>query len=167
MDTPPVFEFPAPVLLNRKHPQWTFHYIPVPPDVAKTLMQRGTRRVILIVNGRETKRALFSNKDGEFHLVVGLTVLRDLGIRPDDVIIATLRSDPDPNTVDIPPEFEEALEHDAAASKRFATFSPGKKRSVASYITQAKREETRMKRAYEIAHKLSSYTLHGDISTES
>ena len=62
---------------------------------------------------------------------------------------------------------EEALEHDAAASKRFATFSPGKKRSVASYITQAKREETRMKRAYEIAHKLSSYTLHGDISTES
>ena len=84
---------------------------------------------------------LFSNKDGEFHLVVGLTVLRDLGIRPDDVIIATLRSDPDPNTVDIPPEFEEALEHDAAASKRFATFSPGKKavRGLLHYASQAGR----------------------------
>ena len=162
MSSAPVFDFPAPILKNRDHPDWTFHYLPVPPDVADALLASGTRRVILEVNGREAKRALFNNKDGEYHLVVGLTVLRDLGVQPEDVIVASLRTDPDPNTVEIPPEFEEALEHDAAAAERFATFSPGKKRSVASYITQAKREETRMKRAYEIAHKLSSYTLLGD-----
>lgn len=167
MSSTPVFDFPAPILKNRNHPDWTFHYMPVPLHVAEALLESGTRRVILEVNGKKANRALFNNKDGEYHLVVGLSVLRELGIKPEDVVIATLRSDPNPDAVDIPPEFEEALEHDRAAAERFATFSPGKKRSVASYITQAKREETRLRRAYEIAHKLSSYTLHGDTPPDS
>jgi hypothetical protein len=36
-------------------------------------------------------------------------------------------------------------------------------RSIASYVTSAKRQETRIKRALELAHKLKTYTLYGDL----
>lgn len=160
------FEFPAPVLKDESNPAWSFHYVPIPPDAAEQLIAAGIRRVILDVNGREANRSLHQNRDGEYRLIVGLATLRDLGIKPGEVFVGTLRPDPDPDRVDIPDEFLEALSDHSGARDRFESWTPGKKRSLVSYITQAKREETRWKRAYEMAHKLETYTLHGDTHPE-
>ena len=156
------FEFPAPVLKDETNEAWSFHYVPIPPDVAETLLAAGIRRVILNVAGREADRYLHQNKDGEYRIIIGLATLRDLGVKPGEVFVASLRPDPDPDRVDIPDEFLEALSDHPGARERFDAWTPGKKRSLVSYITQAKREETRWKRAYELAHKLETYTLYGD-----
>ena len=162
MSNTPIFELPAPVLKDESNPKWTFHYVPVPPDIAEQLMASGTRRVILEVNGTRANRSIHRNADGEFRLIIGLVTLRDLGVRPGDVLVATLRSDPDPDSVDVPDEFEEAMDEHPEARKRFESWTPGKRRSLVTYITQAKRPETRIRRAYELAHKLETYTLYGD-----
>ena len=156
------FDFPAPVLKDETNPQWTYHYVPVPPEVAKALMESGTRRVFLRVGDVEANRSIHQNRDGEYRLIVGLATLKELGLRPEEVFVASLRSDPDPDRIDIPEEFEEALVDHPGARARFKTWTPGKKRSLVSYVTQAKRPETRYKRAYELAHKLETYTLYGD-----
>jgi len=162
MPDPLQYEFPAPVLKDESNPQWTFHYVPIPPDVADTFVQNKTRRVILTVNGKTANRYMYQNRDGEFRVILGLSTLRELGHQPGDVLHISMIPDPDPDAVDIPEEFEEALEEHPEARKRFDAWTPGKKRSLVSYITQAKREETRIRRAYEIAYKMETYTLHGD-----
>lgn len=156
------FDFPAPVLKDESNPKWTFHYIPIPPDVADALVENQSRRVILTVNGKTANRYMYQHRDGEFRLILGLSTLRDLGHRPGDVLMASLHPDPDPDSVEVPAEFEEALAEHPTARRRFDEWTPGKRRSLVSYITQAKRPETRMKRAFELAYKLETYTLHGD-----
>ncbi|MEO0973902.1 MAG: YdeI/OmpD-associated family protein, partial [Pseudomonadota bacterium] len=54
------------------------------------------------------------------------------------------------------------LAEDEEAATRFETFTPGKQRSLAHHVTSAKRTETRERRAYELARKIRTYTLHGD-----
>lgn len=160
------FEFPAPVLKDAANEAWSFHYVPIPPAIAEALIEAGLRRVILNVDGREAGRYLHQNRDGEYRIIVGLSTLRDLGLKPGEVFVGTLRPDPDPDRVDIPDEFLEAMSDHPGARKRFESWTPGKQRSLVSYITQAKREETRWKRAYEMAHKLETYTLYGDKKPE-
>lgn len=156
------FEFPAPILKDESNAKWTFHYVPIPPDVADALLQNKTRRVILTVNGRTANRYVYQHRDGEYRVILGLATLKELGHRPGDVLFASLMPDPDPDAIDVPPEFEEALAEHPEALKRFNEWTPGKKRSIASYITQAKRPETRIKRAFEMAYKMETYTLYGD-----
>lgn len=156
------FVFPAPVLKDESTPKMTFHYVPIPPDIAESLIAGGTRRVILTVGTASANRYLYQTKDGEYRLIVGLATLKQMGHGPGDVLLASLQPDPDPDRVDIPEEFEEALADHPDARKRFETWTPGKKRSLMMYITQAKRPQARLKRAYELAHKLETYTLYGD-----
>jgi uncharacterized protein YdeI (YjbR/CyaY-like superfamily) len=59
-----------------------------------------------------------------------------------------------------------ALEQDEEAAARFYAMTRGRQRSLASYVTSAKREETRVKRAVELAHKLRTRTLYGDLHPE-
>lgn len=156
------FDFPAPVLKDESNEKWTFHYLPIPPDVADALVANGTRRVVLTVNGNTANRYLYQHRDGEFRVTIGLSTLRELGHRPGDVLLVSLEPDPDPDAVDVPDELEEALAEHPEAQKRFDAWTPSKKRSLVSYITQAKRPETRIKRAFEMAYKMETYTLHGD-----
>lgn len=44
------FEFPAPVL--RRETGMTFHFIPVPPEIAEQLFESDTKRVVARVNGK-------------------------------------------------------------------------------------------------------------------
>ena len=92
----------------------------------------------------------------------GVAIMKDMGIVMGDELVITIKPDPNPDHVDIGNEFLEVLELDEEAAARFYSFTPGKQRGLATYVNTAKREETRIKRALEIAHKLKTYTLHGD-----
>jgi hypothetical protein len=156
----PVFEFPAPIL--RQTTGMKYHFMPVPTDVAESLMKSGTRRVIATINGEDENRAIHNTKDGEYFLVMGLSILRRMKAKLGDVVVASLVSDPEPDKIDLPDELVEALKMDKAASDRFNGMTPGMQRSVASYVTGVKRPDSRVRRAMEITYKMGSYTLHGD-----
>ncbi|HEX9951288.1 MAG TPA: YdeI/OmpD-associated family protein [Rubricoccaceae bacterium] len=151
--------FAAPVLLSVSWPG--YHTLPVPGEVAATLAASGTRRVVAVLNGHPVRRAL-TTLDGGTVLMLGRDILRTVGVEEGDTVFADLSPDPEPDRVDLGAEFEAALADDAEAAARFFSFTPGRQRSMAIYVTGAKRPETRVRRALELAHKLRTHTLYGD-----
>ncbi|CAN5498841.1 hypothetical protein BH23BAC4_BH23BAC4_07260 [soil metagenome] len=135
-------------------------------EVAESLRSAGVRRLLTILNGKPVSRAVQGRADGEQFLIIGQALMRDIGAKPGDMVSVTLAPDPNPDVIEICEELQEALEQDEAASERFNSMPPGTRRSLAYYADSAKRPETRLKRAYEIAHKLSSYTLYGDLNPQ-
>lgn len=89
-------------------------------------------------------------------------ILKKFGVRLGDIVILGLSPDPNPDVVELPEELVEALAQDEQASERFYGFSPGKQRGLVTYMNDAKRPETRVKRALELTHKLRTHTLYGD-----
>lgn len=160
MNSEASFEFPAPIL--KREAIMSYHYLPVPSDIAESLVKSGTKRVIATINGVEENRGIQVTSKGEYYLVFGLQVLKRVRARPGDVVIASLKSDPHPTIIEVPEELEEVLNQDHEAGERFYGMTPSKRRAIGMFVTQAKRTETRIKRALEMAYKLRTYTLHGD-----
>ncbi len=141
------------------------YYLPVPDEIADVLLTSG-RRIICLMNGHEVKRAIHRKQDGERYLVLSRPLLRDASAVPGDMVEVLIWSDPAPDDIDIAEEFVVALEQDEEAALRFYAMTPGKQRSIAHYVNSGKRVETRIKRALELAHKLRTYTLSGDLSRD-
>ena len=139
------------------------HYLPVPEDIAEALHASGTRRVIGTVNGHPINRGLHGNSNGGWRLMLGRAVLREVGVQYGDTVLVELQSDPTPDVIALPDELTEALAQDEQAAERFYGMTPGRQRSLATYVTSAKRSETRIKRAVDLARKLRTYTLHSDL----
>ncbi len=164
MPSPSSQPFAAPVC--RLDTGFRYHCIYLPPEIADTYVDAGIRRVVATLNERPYRRAIQSNADGQHFVIVGTSILRDIKVQLDDVVVVELAPDPDPDRIDLGEEFTEVLEMDDEAAERFFSFTPGKQRSLAHYVTSAKREETRIKRALELAHKIKTYTLYGDTREE-
>lgn len=164
MATPPYTDpFQSPAL---RHKDGIFHFLPLSPEVAESYLQNGVKRVIATLNGVPIRRAILGNADGERFLIVGLAILREIRASPGDLVHVQLAPDPEPDRIDLGEAFTEVLEMDEAAAARFFGMTIGQQRGLASYVTSAKREETRIKRALEIAYKLRTYTLYGDLRRE-
>lgn len=159
-ETKEEYRFDAPVL--RTESGMINHYLPVPDEVGSALWDAGVRRVIAVLNGKEFRRALTGRSDGTRCLIVGGPILRAIGATFGDMVAVLLRADPDPDRVDIPDEFLAVLEEDAEARTRFREMTPGMQRSLCLHVASAKREDTRIKRALELAYKLRTKTLHSD-----
>ncbi|HEX7069464.1 MAG TPA: YdeI/OmpD-associated family protein [Rhodothermales bacterium] len=157
--------FAGPVL--RAVGDFPHHYVPLPVDVADALSAAGATRVRGTLNGIPFRRAVQGRPDGERHLMFGRAFLRDAGAEQGDMVVVELWPDPDPNRVDLCEELRVALEHDPEAANRFHAMTPGRRRSMDYYVTSAKRPETRIKRALELAHELRTCTLHSDRSSGS
>jgi hypothetical protein len=136
------------------------HVIPVPELVMETFP--GVKRMIVRIGGVELRRALQGVLSGEPYVMIGLVVLKELGLRMGARVEAGIWPDPEPDNLHIAEEFEEALAQDDGAKERWDTFTPGKQRSLNHYVDSAKRAETRVKRAVELATKIRERRLYGD-----
>jgi hypothetical protein len=164
MSTPVVeHAFAAPVL--RQGDGLRMHILPLPAEVDADLRARGVLRVVCALNGVEVRRGVLSRAEGGRFLAVGQTVLRDIRARHGDWVEVVLRPDPDPSGIDLGDAFAAVLDDDPEAAARFFGMTPGRQRSLAYYATSAKRPETRLKRALELAEKLRTHTLYGDTRT--
>lgn len=140
------------------------HYLPLPPDIADELWDAGVRRLECTFNGHPIRRAIQGRRDGERYVMLNNALLREIGATLGDLVEVSLRPDPEPDRIDLGEEFTAVLEDDDEAAARFYVMTPGRQRSLASYVTSAKRTETRLKRALEMARKLRTHTLHGDLN---
>ncbi len=138
------------------------HGIPIPDEVSEKFWKAGIKRLLVSINGYELRRGLQGSRELGSHLVVGKNLLKQAGVALDDKVSVILSVDPDPNYVEVCEEFLIALEQDAEAKERWEGLTPGMQRSLAHYVNGAKREETRVRRALEMAMKLRTRTLHGD-----
>ena len=150
--------FAAPVL--RLDTGVRMHYVPLPADIDDAL--DGARIVVGTLGEVPFRRTVHGRGNGTPHLRFGRAVLRQAGLAYGDTALVALRPALDPDAVHLPPELVAALEQDPEAAARFATFTPGRQRSLGVHVDQAVRPETRERRALDIAHKTRTHTLHGD-----
>ncbi len=149
--------FAGPVLLSDSG--FRMHYVPIPQEVADAL--EGARVVTGTLCDIPFRRAVHGLGNGTPHLRFGKHILRQAGLSLGDT--AFLEVEPaDPDVVHLAVEFEAALEADPEAAARFATFTPGKQRSLGVHVAQARRAETRERRAVELCDKIRTHTLHDD-----
>lgn len=158
------YHFAAPVL--RQQTGLKQHYVPLPVEVADELKAAGVRRVIATLNGRPVSRGVQGNRDGERFVLLSNVLLREIGARLGDIVTVDLKPDPEPDRIELGEEFTAVLEQDEEAAARFYAMTPGLQRSLAYYVTSAKRTETRIARALELAQKLRTRTLYGDVHGE-
>ncbi|MGA7304693.1 MAG: YdeI/OmpD-associated family protein [Rhodothermales bacterium] len=164
MTDDPTYRFTAPVLIYKGGS--TQHFLPVPGDVAEEIRERGTRRLILDLNGHKERRALHNIREMGPAIILSKRLLKVLGVSYGDFVHVELRVDPDPDFVEVCEELRVALEQDTEAAERFYAMTPGRQRSLAYYANSAKRVETRIKRSLELAGKLRTHMLAGDQKKE-
>jgi hypothetical protein len=157
------YAFAAPVL--RMDTGLRQHYVPLPREIGDVLWEAGVRRLVCTFNGFEIRRAI-QGHDGERVIMLGLPLLREARAKLGDMVQVVLRPDPDPDFIDLGEEFAAVLDQDPEAANRYYSLNPGHQRSLAYYATSAKRPETRIKRALELAHKLKTRTLSIDLQSE-
>ncbi len=138
------------------------HVLPVPDAVGSAWRKAKIRRLVGTLNGQPVKRALQSHADGGFFLLLGQVLLRELGLKRGSRVQVVLGPDPEPEALDIPEEFALVLAQDEAARTRWESLTLGMQRSLAYYVSSAKQEPTRIKRALDLALKLRTRTLHSD-----
>lgn len=158
------YHFAAPVL--RLETGLKQHYVPIPMEMADALKGAGVRRVLATLNGHTLSRGIQGRKDGEKYLMLGRTILRDIGANFGDTVMVTIVPDPEPDRIEICDELKVALEQDQEAATRFASLVPSHRRGLNYHVESAKRTETRIKRALDVATKLRTHTLYIDLKKE-
>lgn len=154
------FRFTAP--LERLEQEMAFHILPVPDDIAAAWKKAKVRRLVGTINGHAVKRALMNHAGGGSFFIVGRDIMKAAKVSARAPNALDFKPDPKPDDLDMPEEFAIALRQDPAAKKRWDTFTTGRQRSLLVYITTAKTEPTRIKRAVELATKIGTYSLYGD-----
>ena len=160
----PEHVFAGPVL--RTDEGLGMHYVPLPAEIDDAL--DGARIVIGTLSGTDGgpgvpfRRAVQGRGNGAPKLLFGKKVLREAGLAFGDTAVVELDLAADPDAVHLPAELAEALRQDDAARERFETFSPGRQRSLGVHVDQAKRADTRVRRALDLCEKIRTYTLYGD-----
>ena len=158
----PEHVFAGPVL--RTDDGLRMHYVPIPAEIDDAL--GGARIVVGTLSDVPFRRAVHGRGDGAPKLLFGKAALAKAGLAFGDTAFVELSAAPDPDAVHLPEELSVALAQDPAAATRFATFTPGRQRSLGVYIDQAKRADTRVRRALELCEKIRTHTLYGDTQRE-
>lgn len=140
-----------------------FHVLPVPDDIAAAWKKAKVRRLTGTVNGHAINRALMNHAGGGSFFIVNRDFMKEAGIGLKTPAVLVFKPDAAPDRPDMPEEFRLALDQDDAARARWDTFTPGRQRSLLVYITGAKTEPTRIKRALELAQKIRTHSLYGDL----
>jgi uncharacterized protein YdeI (YjbR/CyaY-like superfamily) len=77
-----------------------------------------------------------------------------MGLRVDDDVTVSVELDDAPRDADIPPELTAALAGHPAAGAAFSELPPSHRREYAQWVGEAKRAETRVRRATATAVKV-------------
>jgi hypothetical protein len=119
--------------------------IQVPPEVVADLGPGKRPPVQVTINGH-TYRSTVAPMGGVFMLPISAEN-RDLArVSAGDEVDVEIESDAQPRKVQVPPDFREALDHDADACRYFDGLSYSNKQQLVLSIEGAKTAETRLRR---------------------
>ena len=92
-------------------------------------------------------RGVLTRMGGPKHILIILKGIREqIGKSFGDEVKITVESDTEPRVVEIPPELAKAFKKEKAARAYFESLAYSHKREYVGYITEAKKEETRLRR---------------------
>ena len=128
--------------------------IPVPFDPKQTFGTGRSTRVTATFDGYEASSSVVT-MDGRAVLGVHKATREAIGKGPGDRVRVSLVRDDAPRTVTIPPELEAALASSPDEAARYAEASYTHRKEFARWVAEAKRQETRDRRAAKAVDMLS------------
>ena len=144
-------EFDAEIEAGRGGGAW----VRVPFDVRDTFGTGGQVRVRASFDGEEYRGSLAPMGGGVHVLGVTKSVRSAIGKDEGDSVRVRLRRDTDERTVDVPAELAAALERAPAARRAYEALAYTHRREYAKWVAEAKRQETRDRRAAQTIDRLS------------
>ncbi len=88
-------------------------------------------------------------------MVVNRKTREGAGAKAGEAVVVEMERDDEPRVVEVPPELERALACDGTARDHFEQLSYSHRKEYADWIAEAKREETRQRRAHRAAEMLA------------
>ena len=122
-------------------------YVEVPFDVEKELGSKRPKVKVLFEESMEYQGTLVRMGTTCHLLIVRKDIREALNKQVGDSISVEVWLDTEPRVVEVPVGLKTLLEADKSAAAFFETLSYTCQKEYANYITQAKKEETRIRRA--------------------
>lgn len=119
--------------------------IVVPPEVVE-LLKSGKRPPVQVTINGYTYRSTVAPMAGEFRLPISAEHRTSSGVGVGDEVEVEIEPDTQAREVDVPPDFLEALDHDADAKRSFDGLSYSNKQRIVLSIEGARTTETRLRR---------------------
>ena len=92
-------------------------------------------------------RSSTARRGGVTYLGVHKTTVEQAGAKVGDPVDVMIELDTEPRVIEVPMELEAALRRDRAARAAWIRLAPSHQREYAGYVAEAKRQETRTRRA--------------------
>lgn len=127
----------------------------IPFDVREEFGTRGQVKVRATFDGVAYRGSLAPMGDGEHALGVTKAVRDAIGKDVGDEVRVMLWRDTAKRTVDLPPELSVALAKFPEARRRYEALSYTHRREYAQWVAEAKRQETRDRRAARTVERLA------------
>jgi hypothetical protein len=135
-------------------------YVDIPVEAVEALKATGRTSVVGTIDGRPFKNQfmpyVFEGEGRKVVMVVNKATRTPLGKEAGDTVEFELERDERSRSADVvvPPELVEALAADATAAAAFDTLAPSHRREYAEFVADAKRPETRVRRAAQTVDRL-------------
>ena len=126
------------------------------------IKEHGKRIILRGPDAKPVHRALQLRKDGYALVMVNQQILKSWGYQPGEMVEVSIEKDESEFGMAFPEEFQVVLEQDPEANEAFRARKPGKQRGILHHIDSGKTEETRIKRALEMAERLKTNSLYGE-----
>jgi hypothetical protein len=123
---------------------WSMLHIPF--DVEKVWGNRARVSVRGVINGFQFRTSIFPDGKGGHTMMVNKGMKDEGGAVPGRTVRVELERDTAPRIITIPADLKKALAKNSQASVVFKAFAPSHRRAYVDWITQAKRDETRIAR---------------------
>jgi len=122
------------------------HLVEVPPDAVERLGGKG-RIPVRVTFDKIAYRGSIVTMGGVKMLGVTKAILAEAGKAEGDTLTVEVRNDDAPRVVEVPDELAKAFRTSKVAREYFGSLSYSHQREYVGYITEAKKPETRAKRA--------------------
>ncbi len=135
-------------------------YVDIPAEAVAALRATGRTSVVGTIDGRPFKNQfmpyVFEDEGRKVVMVVNKATRTALGKEAGQTVAFDLERDERSRSADVvvPKELAEALAADAAAAAAFDALAPSHRREYAEFVAEAKRPETRARRAAQTAERL-------------
>ncbi len=138
-------QFESTLVPGRKVPYTTWTFVELPPELpdewgTPPFALRGTLAGVPF-------RGTASRGEGVVRMPVPLALRGQAGVGCGDRVMVLVEIDPEPRPVDVPDELRAVLAGDAEAAALFEDLPPAHRRAWAQHVAEAKRPETRDRRA--------------------
>jgi hypothetical protein len=141
--------------LERLEGAGTWIYVDIPFDVEKTFGANGQVKVKGTVNGVSFRSSIMPHGDGSYFLVVNKSSRIAAKTEVGGSVKVVIEEDGAPRTIEAPPDLKKAFAGHPTAKAVWDQGSFSQKKEYVDWITDAKKEETRMRRVAQTIEKLA------------